>query len=39
MATGGVKGFEGATYVESGSTVLEKACDILIPAALEGSST
>jgi len=36
MATGGVKGFEGATYVENGSTVLEKACDIVIPAALEG---
>lgn len=36
MATGGVKGFDGATYVENGSTVLEKACDILIPAALEG---
>ena len=36
MVTGGVKGFDGATYVENGSTVLEKACDILIPAALEG---
>jgi glutamate dehydrogenase (NAD(P)+) len=36
MATGGVRGFDGATYVENGSSVLEKACDILIPAALEG---
>jgi len=36
MVTGGVKGFDGTTYVENGSTVLEKACDILIPAALEG---
>jgi glutamate dehydrogenase (NAD(P)+) len=34
--TGGVKGFEGATYVENGAEVLEKECDILIPAALEG---
>ena len=36
MATGGVRGFDGATYFENGSSVLEKACDILIPAALEG---
>ncbi len=36
MATGGVKGFDGATYVENGTSVLEKSCDILIPAALEG---
>jgi glutamate dehydrogenase (NAD(P)+) len=36
MATGGVKGFDGTRYVENGSTVLEKACDILIPAAHEG---
>ena len=34
--TGGVKGCEGATYVENGAEVLEKECDILIPAALEG---
>jgi glutamate dehydrogenase (NAD(P)+) len=34
--TGGVKGFTGATYVEKGAAVLEEACDILIPAAMEG---
>ncbi|MSU89745.1 glutamate dehydrogenase [Rhodobacteraceae bacterium 2CG4] len=34
--TGGVRGFEGATFVERGSEVLEYSCDILIPAALEG---
>ncbi|WP_039019004.1 Glu/Leu/Phe/Val family dehydrogenase [Halocynthiibacter namhaensis] len=33
---GGVKGFTGATYVEDGAELLEKECDILIPAALEG---
>ena len=33
---GGVKGFAGAEYVEDGSKVLEMACDILIPAAMEG---
>ena len=31
---GGVKGFKG--YVNNGVKVLEKKCDILIPAALEG---
>ncbi|MHA3977557.1 Glu/Leu/Phe/Val family dehydrogenase [Halovulum sp. GXIMD14794] len=34
--TGGVRGFEGATFVEHGSEVLEYSCDILVPAALEG---
>ncbi|TVP93990.1 MAG: glutamate dehydrogenase, partial [Roseinatronobacter sp.] len=34
--TGGVKGFEGAEYVENGPVILEAECDILIPAALEG---
>lgn len=34
--TGGVKGYTGGTYVEDGTTVLENACDILIPAAMEG---
>ena len=34
-ANGGVKGFKG-TYVEDGASVLEKDCDILIPAAMEG---
>ena len=33
---GGVKGYADATYVEDGAAVLEKECDILIPAALEG---
>ena len=33
---GGVKGYPNATYVENGAQVLEKECDILIPAALEG---
>ncbi|MFV0359613.1 Glu/Leu/Phe/Val family dehydrogenase [Tropicimonas sp.] len=33
---GGVKGYPGASYVANGSVVLEKECDILIPAALEG---
>lgn len=33
---GGVKGFSGGTYVENGAELLEKDCDILIPAALEG---
>ena len=32
----GVKGFSGAIYVSNGSEVLEKECDILIPAAMEG---
>ena len=34
-ATGGVKEFSQGTYVEDGAAVLEQACDILIPAALE----
>jgi glutamate dehydrogenase (NAD(P)+) len=33
---GGVTGYPDGTYVENGSVVLEDACDILIPAALEG---
>ncbi|WGV18054.1 Glu/Leu/Phe/Val family dehydrogenase [Fuscovulum ytuae] len=36
VATGGLKGFAGAEYVEDGAKVLEKDCDILIPAAMEG---
>ncbi|MCL4121329.1 UNVERIFIED_CONTAM: hypothetical protein GTU68_050137 [Idotea baltica] len=35
-ANAGVKGFKGGEYVENGSAVLEKECDILIPAAMEG---
>ncbi|MEM8872281.1 MAG: Glu/Leu/Phe/Val dehydrogenase [Pseudomonadota bacterium] len=34
--TGGVRGFEGGSFVENGTEVLEYTCDILIPAALEG---
>ena len=34
--TGGVKDFPGAEYFENGADVLEKECDILIPAAMEG---
>ncbi|MEO0912832.1 MAG: Glu/Leu/Phe/Val dehydrogenase [Pseudomonadota bacterium] len=33
---GGVAGFPGAEYTQNGAAVLEKECDILIPAALEG---
>lgn len=33
---GGVKDCPHGTYVENGGSVLEKECDILIPAALEG---
>ena len=33
---GGVKGFPDAEYTENGAAVLEKDCDILIPAAMEG---
>ncbi len=33
---GGVSGYPDATYTREGGKVLEEACDILIPAALEG---
>ena len=36
---GGVKGYPDATYVFEGLGVLEKECDVLIPAALEGVIT
>ncbi len=36
---GGVAGYPDAIYVEKGATVLEKECDILIPAALEAVIT
>ncbi len=36
MEHGGIKGYGGGTVVEDGAKVLEEACDILIPAALEG---
>ncbi|MEM8654934.1 MAG: Glu/Leu/Phe/Val dehydrogenase [Pseudomonadota bacterium] len=32
----GVAGYADGTYVEDGASVLEKDCDILVPAALEG---
>ena len=32
----GVKGYGDAHYVQDGASVLEKDCDILVPAALEG---
>ena len=35
-ASGGVRGFGGGTYHENGAEILEKECDILIPAAIEG---
>ncbi|RUS60957.1 Glu/Leu/Phe/Val dehydrogenase [Pseudorhodobacter sp. E13] len=33
---GSIKGYPQGTYVAEGAAVLEKECDILIPAALEG---
>ncbi|NNL90282.1 MAG: Glu/Leu/Phe/Val dehydrogenase [Marinicaulis sp.] len=36
-STGGVIGFAGGKYFEYGNVLLEKRCDILIPAALEGA--
>ncbi len=36
---GGVEGYADATYVADGVSVLEKDCDILIPAALEAVIT
>jgi len=33
---GGVKGFPGASFMDDGNRILEEACDILVPAALEG---
>ncbi len=35
-ASGGVKDFTGASFIETGSDALEEPCDILIPAAMEG---
>ncbi|MBD3896098.1 Glu/Leu/Phe/Val dehydrogenase [Halomonas sp. ML-15] len=37
--TGGVKGYAGGEYHAEGAALLEMACDILIPAALEGVIT
>ena len=34
---GGVRGYSHGTYVEDGISILEHDCDILIPAAIEGS--
>jgi glutamate dehydrogenase (NAD(P)+) len=36
---GGLKGYPDAQYVEDGAAVLEKECDVLVPAALEGQIT
>lgn len=36
---GGIRNFPAATYSEHGNAVLELACDILIPAALEAQIT
>lgn len=36
LSHGGVAGYPDATYVEDGTSVLEKECDILLPAAMEG---
>ena len=33
--TGGVRGFAGVEFIDDGASVLERACDILIPAAIE----
>jgi len=35
--TGSIKKFSGGTFQTNGSSVLEMKCDILIPAAIEGS--
>ena len=39
QTTGGVAGFPGAEYVANGAVVIEDACDILIPAAVENVIT
>ncbi len=39
LENGGVKGFPGSDHVEDGHSVLEKECDILLPAALESQIT
>ncbi|MQQ08896.1 glutamate dehydrogenase [Epibacterium sp. SM1979] len=36
VAHGGVNGYPHGQYVANGAVVLEEACDILIPAAMEG---
>ncbi|SEN57251.1 glutamate dehydrogenase (NAD(P)+) [Loktanella fryxellensis] len=37
VSHGGLKGYPEATYAADGATLLEHECDILIPAALEGT--
>ena len=39
MENGGVKGFPGSEHVQDGHSILEKECDILMPAALESQIT
>ena len=36
VANNGIQGFPGAEYVKDSKILLEEACDILIPAAMEG---
>lgn len=36
VKTGSIKDYPGASYAEDGAALLEHACDILIPAAMEG---
>ena len=36
VANNGIQGFPGAEYVADSKLLLEEACDILIPAAMEG---
>jgi glutamate dehydrogenase (NAD(P)+) len=36
VKTGSIKDYAGATFTADGAKVLEKECDILIPAAMEG---
>ena len=38
-AHGGVTGFPGATFIQNGPSVLEKECDIVLPAAMEAQIT
>lgn len=39
QATGGVRNYPKANYIENGYSLLEVECDILIPAAIEGVIT
>ncbi len=39
LDTGSLEGFPGAEYIKEGHSVLEKDCDVLLPAALEEQIT